>query len=467
MSDTRHRRILFSIAFATFMVNVDTFIVNIALPTIARDFAADTAAVAWVSLSYQLAVTALLLVCGALGDRLGLRRVFMAGYAVFTLGSVLCGLAPTLGWLLAARCLQGIGASALYALTPAMVPKFLPAAMRGPAFGVLATVAALGITVGTPLGGLLTSYASWRWAFLINLPVGIAAMLVCRAAIPDDRSDGDARPPFDYPGALLSFLGIFLLIYALESGTEHGWATWRGAGVLTGAGVALLLLLWREHHAAKPLFDPRLLRDAVFMLGNAANFLGFVFLAGTNFLLPFYLEYVQGLTTGEAGMVYLVYAAVYMAVGPLAGRLANRVAPRHLCTVAMGVGTVNALLFAVTLPAPGLTAAIVYLILQGLTFATFIPSNNNVVMGMAPPGAQGSVSALFRMINRTGMACGVSLFAACFAFAVPHADPQTVSRAAAVAGTRYAYLAGAAACGIAMLTSLLAGVPADTKTHAQ
>ncbi|MDD2502018.1 MAG: MFS transporter, partial [Geobacter sp.] len=220
----RYRRILFSIAFASFMVNVDTYIVNISLPTIAAGFHTSTANVSLVSMAYQLTVTGFLLIFGRLGDRMSIKKIFMFGYGLFTLSSLFCGLSNSLMALVISRALQGVGASVLYALTPAMVPKFLPENMRGPAFGSLATAAALGVMVGNPLGGIITGYLSWQWIFYINIPVGIVAMLVCWKVIPEeDAVRGTERRQIDLPAALLSFLFLLGLMYSLNRVNEYGW----------------------------------------------------------------------------------------------------------------------------------------------------------------------------------------------------------------------------------------------------
>lgn len=421
----RHGLILFSIAFATFMVNVDSYIVNISLPTISAYFRADTASVSWVVMSYQLTVTGLLLVFGTLGDRIGIKRLFMLGYGLFTFSSLLCALSPSLGWLVAGRALQGIGASVLYALTPAMVPRFLPPEMRGTAFGTLATVAALGITLGTPLGGLITGLFSWHWAFLINLPIGIAAMAVCHKILPDDQPPEPATrlPEFDYAGSALSFTGLLSLIFFLSRLNSAGL---RSPVVMTAFFIFLVagicFVLW-ERHTPHPLLDYSLFRDRSFNLGNLANFLCLSCLAGHNFIIPFYLITIKGLPTEKAGAVFLLYSLVYMGVGPIAGRLTKRIAPRTLCTTALGLGVLVALGFSYLLRLDGMLAVYVYFVGMALVMATFIPANNTQVMGTAPPGKQGVVAGSFRMIGRVGMTFGICLFQALFTWAASQGGP--------------------------------------------
>ncbi len=418
-SVSRGGLILFSIAFATFMVNADSYIVNISLPTIAGYFHSDTEAVSWVVMSYQLTVTALLLVFGTLGDRLGIKRLFLGGYLLFTFSSLLCGLSPTLGALVASRALQGVGASVLYALTPAMVPRYLPPEQRGPAFGALATAAALGISVGTPLGGLITGLLSWHWAFLINIPIGIVAVFVARRVLPDDapgRTDL-ALPSFDYAGSILSAVALASLIYAFSKLNSLGLASLQvgGAGLLFLT--MLMLFILQERRTVHPLLDYSLFRNPTFNFGNLANFLCLCYLAGHNFITPFYLITIKVLPTEKAGTVFLLYSLIYMAMGPLAGQLSKRVNPRLLCTVALAGGTILSLGFSRLLGQAGMLPVYGYFVGLALVMATFIPSNNTVVMGMAPDGRHGAVSGSFRMVGRIGMTVGVCLFQAIFSLA--------------------------------------------------
>ena len=455
--------ILFSIAFATFMVNADSYIVNISLPTISTYFKADTEAVSWVVMSYQLTVTALLLVFGTLGDRLGIKRLFMLGYGIFTLSSLTCAISPTLGWLVASRALQGAGASILYALTPAMVPKYLPPEQRGPAFGALATAAALGISVGTPLGGLITGLLSWHWAFLINIPIGIIAMIVCKRVLPEDSSrQGTPLPPFDYAGSALSAVALTALIYLFSKLNSLGITSpVITATALLFIGASLVLVVW-ERKTEHPLLDYSLFRSPAFNYGNLANFLCLSYLAGHNFITPFYLMTVKDMPAEKAGTVFLLYSLIYMGMGPLAGQLSKRVSPRLLCTVALILGVAVSSGFSRWLSSDSMIPVYVYFVGLALVMATFIPSNNNVVMGMAPDGKQGAVSGSFRMVGRVGMTVGVCLFQAVFALSALHAGKlhadalKTVEKVQLLSSFSMVYMVGAAMFAVAAAASLMA-----------
>ncbi|GAB1392804.1 MFS transporter [Rhodocyclaceae bacterium] len=422
----RYRRILFSIAFASFMVNVDTHIVNISLPTIAAEFNADTSRVSWVSLSYQLTVTGLLLFFGRMGDKVSIKSLFLFGYGLFTLSSLLCGIVNSLEALVAARALQGVGASVLYALTPAMVPRFLPANMRGPGFGFLATAAALGIMVANPLGGLITGYLSWQWIFLINVPVGIVAMAVCWRVLDEREQVRDART-VDMAGVMLSFLFLVGLTVVLNRGPAYGWTSPFITATLGLVVLALLAFVLRERRTTSPLIDYGLFKNYNLRYANIANFFALAFLGGNNFIIPFYLVLVKGLEPAQAGALLLVYALTFVFVGPIAGRLANRISPRTLCTGALLLGALLALSFSLLLRMDGLYFVIGYFVFFGVVYATFIPSNNNVIMGMAPEGKQGQVSASFRMIGRVGITFGICLFETLFSQQILSAAQATMA----------------------------------------
>lgn len=425
----RHRWLLFSVAFATFMVNLDSYIVNISLPAITAWFRTDTASAAWVVISYQLTVTGLLLAFGVLGDTLGIRRLFLFGYSVFTLSSAICAAAGTLAWLVFGRALQGVGGAVLYALTPAMVSKFLPPTMRSQAFGLLATAAALGISAGTPLGGLLTGYFSWHWAFLINLPIGIAAMLLCLRVIPKDESPQARLARFDYEGAALSVVSLLALVQSLNSLGEHGLRSPRTLATVACSLLAGAAFLWRERTTRHPLIELSLFANRTFLCGNAANLLCLTCLAGHNFIVPFYLTLIRKMPPERAGVVFLLYSLVYMLVGPLAGKLgAGRLSPRLLCNFGLLLGVVVFLLFSFGLRLDSIWPVYAYFVTMAFVMATFIPSNSSLVMANAPKGKQGAIAGAFRMVGRVGMTLGVTVFQVLLSLFLATSDRLSMTR---------------------------------------
>ncbi len=460
----RQRWIIFSISFVSFMVSVDTYIVNISLPTIAESFHVSTGQISWIILSYLLAVTGTLLIFGKMGDRYGLKKVFIGGFVVFTLGSLFCGISNNLPSLIVSRAIQGIGGSMLLGMAPALISTYLPEDKRGTAFGLYATFTALGITIGAPLGGFITGYFSWHWIFIINVPVGIAAIAICMATIPtvmaSHMNDGET---FDYPGALLSLLSSILFLYALNTGKEKGWTSPIILGCLAGSFIFLILFFLREKTAKHPLLDLNLLKNPAFIFINLASCFAVAFLAGHNFLMPFYLEYMQGLNSQKAGMVILVYSIVYMAASMTSGRISDKVNPRWLCMGGMVLGIITAAFFTFMLKASGLFAAIIFLAFLAVSYAMFIPSSNNLVMRTAPKGKEGVVSGLFRVGIYLCMAIGVCTFETIFASVMNGAGGNqhgygTIPREILTKGFMMAYGAG----GISCLSALFCAYLVDT-----
>ncbi|MDR0734226.1 MAG: MFS transporter [Elusimicrobiota bacterium] len=442
---SKNKLLVLAISVASFMVNLDTYIINVSLPSIAAGFKASTADVSWVAMAYNLTVVSLLLIFGKLGDKIGLKPLFIAGFIIFTLSSMLCGAAPSLFLLVTGRLLQGIGAAILYALPQAMIPKYLPKELRGMAFGILAGAAALGITLGAPLSGIITGLASWRWVFFINLPVGILAVMILRYSVPQKNTAAKTEARFDITGAALSFITALLFAFWINRGGIHGWGAPLMISCLLSAVLFFGMFIAREKKTKYPLLDLTLFGNAAFGFANLAMFLVSAFLAGTNFLMPFYLAEVKGLSPAATGALFMIYSVSYMLAGIASGRVSNKIPARMLCAASMFMASCALAGFALIMNYDGIYYAALYFVLTGIAFAFFITSNNNFVMSMAPENKEGMVSGAHRMVGRVGMLCGVAVFEAVFAL-----------RGAGnlLGGFRAAYALGAAMCFCAMLLSL-------------
>lgn len=417
----RIRWIVFSVAFAVFMVRLDGYIVNISLPTLARYFQVGTSEASWVVLSYLLVVTGSTLIFGKLADRIGLKKIFVWGYGFFALGSLLCGLSPTIYLLDAARCLQGVGGAMMITSGMASIPHYLPKYIAGWAFGICSLANSLGIMVGAPLGGVITGFLSWRWIFLINVPVGLLAIVIAKRSLPADQT----RPPlaegrsFDVSGSVLSFIGLAALVFALSRGDDEGWQSGLILTSFAVAGASLLAFYLRERTVDDPILDLKIFRNRDFSFAVLTTLVALMLLSGGNFLIPFYLELIKGLRPEHVGAVVMIYSVVYMPIGPFAGRLSDRINPRRLCTIAMLLAFISCLVFALTLPRPGMFPVILYLVLLAVSYALFFPANNHLVMSLAPEGSQGTASAIYTNTMNVGMVLGVCLFEGAFSHALP------------------------------------------------
>ena len=464
-----YRWIVFSVAFAVFMVRLDSYIVNISLPSITRYFHIGTGEASWIVLSYMLVMTGSMLIFGKLGDRIGLKKIFMIGYAVFTVGSLFCGISNSIYVLDLARGVQGIGGAMMVTGAFAIISHYLPEAITGWAFGLCSLANSLGIMVGAPLGGIISGLFSWQWIFLINIPMGIAAVAIAGKALPDEKPNpvyrNGEKMPFDVAGSMLSFIGFSALVYGLSMGHEAGWTSIYIIAALVIAVVALGAFVYREMRHCDPILNLKLFRNSDFAFANLTTLTALMLLAGGNFLLPFYLEFVKGLNTEMVGLVVLIYSIVYLPIAPFAGELSDRINPRLICSAAMLIGLIACAAFAFCLPLAGLIPVVVFLILLAMTYSLFFPSNNHLVMSLAPPDSLGSASGIYTTAMNVSMVMGICLFQGVFAYALPDGvSLKNLSPALAVPlrgvltdAFQVAFAAGSLFCLLAFVFSLLTG----------
>jgi EmrB/QacA subfamily drug resistance transporter len=460
------RGIVFSIALAAFMCTLDSYIVNISLPTIAHSFNVSTGIVSRIVLVYLLVLTSTILLFGKLGDRFGLIRMFQWGYGIFTVGSLLCSLSGSMSMLIGARCIQGIGGALMFTVPPATVPLYLPKDRRGWAFGLITTSASIGLCLGAPLGGLLTSALSWHWIFLINVPVGIFALILVRRVFPEGKSEPAVRKNegFDTPGIMIYVTMLLSLIYALNSGQEMGWGSPVIIGCLILFFICLPAFILRERAAKSPLLDITLFHSRDYSFANLANFFTFSVMAGSSFILPFYLTVGRNLKVDAAGLVMIIPSLVLMMVGPVAGRLSDRLSPRILCILGSCGAALAFLFFALTLQGPGFFQVVVYLCVLGVSLGSFIPSNNNQIVSLVPMEKQGAASGVLKTVTNTGAVIGVSLFETVFAQALPghikgsgaHILHTALTRDELMRGFQSVYLWAGCIAALALLSSFLA-----------
>jgi EmrB/QacA subfamily drug resistance transporter len=439
----KHLPAAIAICLATFMGKLDTYIVNISLPDIARRFGATPAQASLIVLSFLLCSAGTMLVCGKLADSLSLKKLFIRGYWLFSISSLGCAFAQGIWWLVLARAVQGVGAAVLLISAFALVPRLIPAKLRGWAFGMVALANAVGVGLGTPLGGLITTHLSWRWIFLINVPIGLLAASRAGALI----EDAAAAPlkkieSFDYSGAAVSFCAIALLLYAVSAGGERGWFSHVILFTLS-SGIALLgAFIVIERRAAEPVLPPVIFGHKQLRMALAVACIFFAVMSGANFIAPFYLEYAKGLTADMAALAFMLYPLMHMIVAPRAGRMSDVVHPTLLCAASLIVGCCTFSAFSIACAWPGIWEALVFFILYGIANALFISPSNNLVMGLAPEHSEGSVAGLYNTLTTVSMAVGVALFETAFTTVSGHKSGNlaALSKSALLAGFRGTYM---------------------------
>lgn len=431
-----------------FMATLDNLVMTTALPVLQVELSASLEQLQWMVNAYTLSFASLMIAAATLGDRLGRRRVFVAGIVVFALASIASALATDAGTLIAARAVQGAGAAAVMPLSLTLLAGSVPAAQRAMAIGIWGAVSGLGVALGPVIGGAVVDGIAWQAIFWINVPVAIVAIPLVRWALPESYG---RRQPIDVPGLLLAGTGVLATVWAIIRGNDDGWGSARVVGGLVLGAVLLAAFLVRESRTAHPLVPLRLFRVRSFAVANATALLFSVGVFGIVFLLSQYLQVGMGYSPLEAGVRTLPWTAAPMLVAPLAGMLAPRVGVRPLLTAglalqALGLAWQGLLVGGDVVYAdlvPGLALAGIGM---GLTFA---PSATAVLADMVPDD-HGTASSVNATIRELGGALGVAVLVAVF-----QAADGTLTPEGYLAGLQPAMLAAAAIVGVGALLALL------------
>lgn len=401
--------LLFAISIAAFMSALDSSIVNIALPTISTSFDVSTGLVSWVSTMYLLVLTSTLMIFGKLADRIGFRRIFLTGFLVFSSGSLFCALSPSFLTLVGSRAFQAVGGAMLGAISMAMVTVFMPPGSRAKAIGFVVTMASLGVAAGPFLGGILTEMLSWHWIFLINVPVGILACVLGVAVIPS-LAPREKTAAFDRMGAIYLFLTLAALIYALNLGISLGFTS---LPILSAFAICIggaVLFIRQERLAPDPLLDLQLYKRRDFLFANVGALLMMLAYAGSEFLLPFFLEYVQGMSTMVAGLYLTVPSVTLMLGGTLSGSLYHRFGPRKICAGASVIYILSFLLLSTFSVGTSTAVVVLSLALLGFGLGFYYSPNTSEIMCLAPREKQGMVSSLATTERNAGATLGIVVF---------------------------------------------------------
>ena len=451
---------LASLSLSMLLSSLGTSIANVSLPTLALAFNAPFQQVQWVVLAYLLAITTLIVSVGRLGDILGRRRLLLGGIALFTVASVLCAAAPTLGWLLAARAAQGLGAATMMALTMAFVAETVPKAQTGSAMGLLGTMSAVGTALGPTLGGLLIGGFGWRSIFLVNLPLGILAFLLAQRHLPADRqSHSTAR--FDAIGTLL--LALSLAAYALAMTLGRGHFGTLNMALLMAAAAGTGLFVFSQTRVASPLVQLAAFRDPALGASLATNVLVATVIMATFVVGPFYLSQSLGLSAARVGMVMAIGPAISIVGGVLAGRVVDRWGAASTVVVglvAMATGAVALAVLPILFGVVGYIAAIAILT-PG--YQLFQAANNTAVMLDVPADQRGVVSGLLSLSRNLGLVTGASAMGAVFAFAAGTTDITTARPGAVAAGLQATFAVAALLIAAALAITVASQRKAETK----
>jgi DHA2 family multidrug resistance protein-like MFS transporter len=417
-----------TVALGVTMAVLDASIANVALPVIARDLQASPAGAIWVVNAYQLTVMVLLLPLASAGDIIGYRRVYRVGLALFTVASVACALSDSLLALTLARVVQGIGAAGIMSVNSALVRFIYPRHLLGRGIGITALVVAVSSALGPTVASAILSMSSWPWLFAVNLPVGAAALVACRALPRTPRVDHR----FDVVSAVLSALTFGLLIVAID-GVGHGENRNWVVGEITLALVAGVVLVRRQLSRPNPLLPVDLLRRPIFALSLATSISAFMAQMLAYVALHFHLQYVLGRDAVTTGLLMTPWPLATAVAAPIAGRLADRYPAGILGGIGLLVFAAGLALLAFMPAAPSDIDIALRMAVCGIGFGLFQSPNNRTIIGSAPPERSGGASGMLGTARLLGQTTGAAFVAFAFTVAPDHATVASLSGGAAVA----------------------------------
>jgi EmrB/QacA subfamily drug resistance transporter len=397
-----------ALSFALFMVMLDNTVVNVALPAIQKDLGIGVSELEWTVTAYALTFAVLLLSGGKLGDMYGRRRIFMIGLLVFTVSSLVCGLASSAPELIGARAVQGVGSALMMPATLSIITATFAAAQRGMAIGIWAGVSAMALAIGPLLGGVITEHISWNWIFFVNVPIGILAVIAAIVVVPES-SDMSHEQRLDLPGLVTSGIGLLALVYALIEAHRLGWTSATIIALFAVAAVALTAFVFLELHQRLPMLDLSLFKNGTFTGANLVAILVTLAMFGIFVFFPIYMQDLLGWSPIQAGAALLPWTILIVIFAPIAGKLSDHVGSRWL--MAGGMATVGLCCLELSTVAVDSTfwRLLPGFILGGLGMAFVMTPMSAAVMGSAPVDKAGVASGVLNTFRQVGVALGIAI----------------------------------------------------------
>jgi DHA2 family methylenomycin A resistance protein-like MFS transporter len=427
----RQRLTLAAMCVATFMIQVDVTIVNVALPAIQRGLHMTAGDLEWVISAYALALAALIPVGGALGDRYGRKRVFLVGLVVFALGSAACAVSWNAEALIAFRVLQGTGGAAMLALTLSIITETFPAATRAGAIGTWAAIGGTGFGVGPVAGGVLLTFFGWASVFWVNIPFAAVALAVTMTAVRESRNPDSRR--LDLPGVAASALGLVAVTLGLTQAASHPWGSWLVAvPLVTGAAFLAGFALW-ERRSPYAMIPPALLGARSFVSACAVYLVSYTAFSGVLFYVTLLYQDVNGWSPLRTGLSWLFMNAPFLLAAQLAGRLNRRHGPARVVAAGCVAGAAGFL--ALSLAGRGTPFALtaVGYLLAGAGFGVLVPGVTHVAMRDVPAGVSGAASGVLNAARQVGTSVGLAVLGSLGVTAAISAWHATIARLPAAA----------------------------------
>jgi EmrB/QacA subfamily drug resistance transporter len=444
LSPKRKALVLLICCMSLLIVGIDSTIVNVALPSIQRSLHTSISGLQWTVDAYILVIGSLLMLSGSTADRIGRRRVFQVGLVLFTAGSGLCSLAPNLGCLIAFRMVQAIGGSMLNPVAMSIITNvFTDAKERARAIGVWAGVVGISLALGPVVGGALVTSIGWRSIFWINIPVGMVALTLTRAFVPESRAIHARRP--DPLGQLFVIVALASLIYAIIEGPDDGWGSPTIIGFFALAAFGAFALINYERRRQEPLLDMRFFRSVPFASATLIAVCGFAALGGFIFLNTLYLQDVRGYSALHAGLYMIPLAAMILVCGPISGRVVGSFGARWPLTVSGVCIAISGFILTGLSDTTPTRTLIVTFVLFGTGFGLLNPPITNTAVSGMPRTQAGVAAAIASTSRQVGQSLGVAVVGSALS-SVVHGDLQHRFTGASHAG--YGVVSG---CGVAVL----------------
>ena len=420
---------LVAVCLGTFMLLLDITIVNVALPDIQRALHSSFSDLQWVVDAYALTLAAFLLTAGSLADMYGRRLLYLVGLAVFTCASVLCGFAASTLMLQLSRALQGVGGAIMFAVSLALLADAFRGRDRGIAFGVWGTVTGLAVAIGPLLGGVLTSGLSWRYIFFVNVPIGIAAVVITVTRVAESRAPQASRP--DWPGFVVFTVALSSLVYGLIESNQRSFTDPLVLGCLAAAAVLLVVFVLVERRSAHPMFDLKLFRLPTFSGGSVAAFGLSASIFAMLLYIVLYIQDILGYSPLATGVRLMYISVAILVTATVAGRLSSRVPVRLLIGPGLIIVGVSLLLMRGLNAGSSWTHLIPGMIVGGVGIGLVNPPLASTAVGVVPPQRAGMASGINSTFRQVGIATGIALLGALFSNKV---KDEVLALAAAVPG---------------------------------
>lgn len=406
-------RVVGTVCIGAFMAALDASIVSTANTTFQEYFHTSVSIVGWIAIAYLLTLSSLLIVFGRMADSLGRSRMYAYGFSVFIVGSVLCGASPTIGFLIGARVLQAAGAAMLQANSVALVTLHTPPRDRGKAIGIQGAAQAIGLSVGPAVGGAILAAFSWRYLFYVNVPIGVVGTLLAMKLLPKDPPRQPLKT-FDLRGATLMVATLVAFLFAMNDGYKLGWSSPSIVISFVIAVVGAYLFIRWERVAPSPLLDFSLFESWIFTSGNISGMLSYTLMYGSLFMGPYELRTVLGLPYAQMGAVLAAVPVAMTIISPIAGRLADHHGAKGLSIVGMVLGTLGALVIALSSDMHQVLPVLIGFILIGAGMGLFTAPNNSSVMGVVPKAHLSAAGGFLNMARSLGMSLGVAAAASIY-----------------------------------------------------